>query len=87
MTITIAETDEEIAACFDTMSQLRQHLDQAKFVETVRELESDGFRLAYIEDNNQIVCVAGYRVYSNLCLGKHLYVDDLVTSEDSRSKS
>ena len=33
-----------------------------------------------------IVAVAGYRIYTNLFMGKNLYVDDLVTSNQSRSR-
>lgn len=87
MKIKIAETDAEIFDCFDTMSQLRTHLNKESFIDIVRELENGGFKLAYIEDNKAIVCVAGYRILSNLCFGKNLYVEDLVTSESSRSKS
>ena len=87
MEIRIAKTDTEILSCFETMAQLRSHLNKESFVETVRELETDGFKLAYIEDNKKIVCVAGYRMLSNLCFGKNLYVEDLVTSENLRSLS
>jgi len=30
------------------------------------------------------VAAAGYRIYTNLFMGKHLYVDDLVTLESAR---
>ena len=81
-----AITDDEIRNCFNVMVELRPHLQQADFVKTVRELETEGFRLAYIEDNGEVVAVAGYRIYSNLFMGRQLYVDDLVTAEKHRSK-
>lgn len=81
-----AVTDAEILACFDVMSELRTHLRRDDFLETVRHMETEGFRLAYIEDADSVVAVAGYRVYTNLFLGKNLYVDDLVTSANARSK-
>jgi hypothetical protein len=87
MKIKMAQSDAEILCCFDTMSQLRPHLKRESFVETVRKLEADGFKLAYIEDEGEIVCVTGYRIISNLCFGKTLYIEDLVTSENLRSKS
>ena len=86
MTPRNATTDEEIAGCFDVMSELRPHLERASFVATVREMEPEGFQLAYLEDDGTIVAVAGYRIAHNLFLGKHLYVDDLVTSQRVRSK-
>ena len=33
-----------------------------------------------------MVAVAGYRIYSNLFMGKHCYIDDLVTASAHRSK-
>jgi GNAT superfamily N-acetyltransferase len=81
-----AITDEEIIQCYEIMSQLRPHLKQDTFLETVRSMESDGYRLAYLKEKQSIVAVTGYRIYSNLFMGKHLYVDDLVTSTTERSR-
>ena len=83
---TDAKSDVEIQNCFDVMAELRTHLKRDDFLETVRHMESEGYRLAYIEDGDAVVAVAGYRVYTNLFLGKNLYVDDLVTSASARSK-
>ena len=46
----------------------------------------EGYRLVYVEDDGQVVAVAGYRIYTSLIMGRNLYVDDLVTSENSRSR-
>jgi GNAT superfamily N-acetyltransferase len=81
-----AVTDGEIADCFDIMAELRPHLKRESFVPLVRSMEPDGFRLAFISDDGRIVAVAGYRISTNLFYGKHLYVDDLVTSDAKRSK-
>jgi len=83
--IRTAETDEKIENCFDVMSELRTHLKREDFLTTIQNMEKDGYRLAYIEEQGIIVAVAGYRIASNLFMGKHLYVDDLVTSEQARS--
>lgn len=82
----VANTDQEILDCFAVMSQLRMHLQKEDFVTTVRAMMADGFRLAYIKESSRIVAVAGFRIYTNLFMGKHLYVDDLVTDEQTRSK-
>ena len=81
-----AITDKEIENCFDVMSQLRTHLNKGKFLSTVRHMETEGYKLAFVEDKGVVVAVAGYRIYSNLFMGKSLYVDDLVTLENSRSR-
>ena len=81
-----AVTDKEIENCFDVMSQLRTHLTKEKFLSTVRHMETEGYKLAFIEDKGVVVAAVGYRIYSNLFMGKNLYVDDLVTSESERSR-
>ncbi len=68
------------------MKQLRTELVEDAFVSLIRDLMIDGYQLAYIRDENQVVCVAGFKISKNLVLGKHIYIDDLSTLEDSRSK-
>lgn len=82
----IAETDDQIAKCFSVIAELRSHLDQATFVGMVRGMQTDGYRLAYVEDDGVVVAAAGYRIHTTLFMGKNLYVDDLVTAENCRSK-
>lgn len=81
-----ATTDKEIEKCFDVMSELRMHLKKNNFLTTIRHMETEGFKLAFIEDEGKVVVVAGYRIYTNLFMGKHLYIDDLVTMANSRSR-
>lgn len=82
----IAETDDEIESCFDVMSELRSHLVRGDFLPLVRSMESEGYRLAYVSEKGKVVTVAGYRVSTNFFMGKHLYIDDLVTSSQARSR-
>ena len=49
-------------------------------------MQADGLRLACIRADGCVVAVAGYRLSTNLFYGKHLYVDDLVTTDSERSK-
>ena len=82
----IAISDDDIMKCFAVMSELRPHLEKGRFVETVRKMQEHDFALAYVEEGHEVVAVAGYRVSRNLFLGKHLYVDDLVTAGHKRSR-
>jgi len=80
-----AQTDEEIARCFEVMAELRPHLQRDDFVPLVRRMASEGYRLAYIEADGRILSVAGFRLSTNFYLGRHLYIDDLVTASTARS--
>jgi GNAT superfamily N-acetyltransferase len=82
----LAITDREIENCFDVIAELRPHLSRNSFLTTVRNMQVDGFKLAFTQKEGEIVAVAGYRIYTNLYMGKHCYVDDLVTAQAHRSK-
>ncbi len=82
----LAITDADIEKCFDVLAELRPHLSRDGFLAQVREMEAEGFVLAFTQVEDQVVAAAGYRVYSNLFMGKHCYVDDLVTATDHRSR-
>ena len=86
MNIHIATTDTEIAACYPVMRELRPHIKEEQFLSRVRSQENTGYRLAYAQDNNIVVAVAGFRVGENLAWGHFLYIDDLVTLPAYRSK-
>lgn len=84
----LAESDSEIARCFACMQELRTHLnDVADFVARVRAQHAEsGYRIACLEDDGAVVCVAGFRVASFLAWGRILYVDDLSTSALARRR-
>ena len=84
--ISLAETDPDIARCFPVMRQLRPHLVETEFVARVRRMQNEGFLLAFIEEQNAVRAVAGYRYQDKLFSGKNLYVDDLVTDSTQRSR-
>ena len=86
--VKVATSDADIARCFGVMLQLRPHLkDQAEFIARVRmQMAEDHFSLIYVEDAGTVAAVAGFRIQNFLHSAKTLYVDDLVTAEDRRSK-
>ena len=79
------ETDAEIQASFSVMTQLRPHLNEKEFVNTVREQFEDGYQLTAVVSDNTVVALAGFRLKQNLAWGKFLYVDDLIADQNQRS--
>ena len=80
-----AITRANIEACYSIMAQLRPHLNFAKFFSQIEKQMRDGYHLACVMDGNKVCAVTGYRIGENLAWGRFMYVDDLVTDENSRS--
>ena len=82
-----AGTEEQIAATFDVMQQLRPHLERSQYVAVIRGLmASDGVRLLALSVDSVVRAVAAYRVMNMLYCGSLSYVDDLVADERVRSR-
>ena len=86
MNIKIANTDEEIKSCFQVMKELRGDLVEDEFVEKIRNLQTYGYLLVYLEESGDPVALAGFRISESLAWKRYLYVDDLVTLAAERSK-
>ena len=89
MTLNIAHatTDDQIAATFEVMRQLRPHLEQTQYVPMIRSLmASDGLKLLVLSDENVVRAVASYRIMNMLYCGSLIYIDDLVADERVRSR-
>lgn len=83
----IAESEPQIMGCFDVLQELRPRLQRESFCEKVREMQGEGYVLAYLEKGGEVVSVAGFRTYQDFAAeGKAMYIYDLVTRQSSRSK-
>jgi GNAT superfamily N-acetyltransferase len=80
-------TDEQILATREVMRQLRPKLSPDDYLTTVKRMQqTDGYRLAAAYDEGVVRAIAGYRYMEMLFSGRILYVDDLSTDEQHRSK-
>ncbi|WP_158819966.1 GNAT family N-acetyltransferase [Granulicella sp. S156] len=87
MPIQLATSPASIARCFEVLRELRPSLEsEADLVAKVQQKQSEGFQLAFLEHEEEVVTVAGFRVMHMLVSGLTLYVDDLVTGEQFRSQ-
>ena len=50
-----AETEAEIAACYEVMAELRPHIAREQFLPLIRSMQKDGFRLACIKAQSRSV--------------------------------
>lgn len=86
MEIKTAINDAEILACWEPIFALRPMLQKENLVHSVKNQQSEGYHLLYIENKGQVVSIAGYRIFSMLYLGKQLYIDDLSTLQSVRGQ-
>jgi len=78
--------EEQIIEGFQVMKQLRTTLDLSTYLKMVNEMKDQGYKQFGLYDGNQIVAVTGVIILTNLYYGKHVWVYDLVTDSNIRSK-
>lgn len=86
-TIDYARSDDDIAATFEVMRQLRPALEAESYVATLRSLmHSDGLKLLALRDEGEVRAVASVRVMTMLYCGRLASIDDLVVDSRVRSR-
>jgi GNAT superfamily N-acetyltransferase len=85
--IKIATSIQEFSDCFPVMQELRSNLDLDSLITQVqRQQQQLNYQLAYLQVDEAIQAVAGFRISESLAWGKFLYVDDLVSRASNRSQ-
>ena len=79
-------TEAQLRAVWPIVQQLRAHLDEHSFVaQALRQLD-EGFHASALYVDGTPRAFAGWRVMEFLAIGKHMYIDDLVTDATTRSQ-
>ncbi len=86
MTVLLARTDADKLACFPVLKELRTHLEETDFLPLLRRLEAQEYQLAFVRDEDKVTAVAGFWISEAFAYGKYMYVYDLVTSANARSR-
>ena len=80
-------TKEQWREAFQVMQELRQHLDEKTYLDLVEEAhQKDMYRLFALYDGDELVAVTGFKPMITLYYGRFVWVCDLVTCEQHRSK-
>lgn len=81
------QTSEEIKEGFPVVKQLRTHLDEEAYLDLVLEAQvKDSYKIFALFEDEKIVAVTGFKPMITLYYGRFVWVCDLVTDSDSRSK-
>jgi GNAT superfamily N-acetyltransferase len=85
--IKIAKTDDEIRSCYSVMAELRPHFktESSFLMQVEKQCENHSFQLVYLEED-EVKAVGGIRIGEWLGGGKYLEIEDLVATENQRSK-
>ncbi|MDW0109469.1 GNAT family N-acetyltransferase [Sporosarcina aquimarina] len=88
-TITIVPlvTEEELIEAFPLMNQLRTHLNLEEYLELVYESGAkERYQMLGLRDKDVLKAVIGFKPMITLYYGRSLWVCDLVTDKQARSK-
>ena len=85
MEVKIAKTDTELRKVSNVLLQLRSNYHQETLIAQIKEQQENGYQIAYVASDDQVLCVAGFVIGTKLAWGKHIYIDDLVSDERHRS--
>ena len=86
MNIQYATTTTDVIRCFEVMKELRPHHTPEGFLSAIEAMKKEGYQLLYLQDEDRIVSVAGFRFTTTLYDGITIDFDDFVTLADGRSK-
>jgi ribosomal protein S18 acetylase RimI-like enzyme len=85
--IFVAKTKSDLEKCYPVLKELRPHLSFEDYLKIYDQAHlSNGYEIVAIQQNDRVLAVMGYRILSDFVRGKHIYIDDLVSSESARSK-
>ena len=79
-------SEAQFREAFPVIWELHGELDERRYLELLAEMIPAGYRLFAVRGpEGEIVAAAGVQVLTNLYYERHLYVYDLVATEDARS--
>jgi len=85
MEVKIASSEAELRKISPVLLQLRNQYDEDSLLAQIRLQQAEGYQIAYVEKDGEVLCVAGFVICNKLAWQKHIYVDDLVTDAAVRS--
>jgi GNAT superfamily N-acetyltransferase len=86
MKIGEAFCSNDLSRCFEVMNKLRPHHTPDSFSGAMEQMRKEGYHLLYLEDENKVVCVAGFRFTTTLYDGLIIDLDDFVTLSEAQNK-
>lgn len=80
------ETEEEWLQGLPVLKQLRTHLTETSLLNYRTKMQVEGYRLFAATVADELVSLAGVIIRTNFYDGRHVYVYDLITDAEHRSR-
>lgn len=80
------ESEQEWLNAFPVMKQLRTHLDEERYLDYLERMTANGYRLFGLFSDGELAAVAGVDIMTNMYYGRHMWVFELITDADHRSR-
>jgi GNAT superfamily N-acetyltransferase len=82
-----AKDKNDFERFYPVMKELRKDLSFEDYMAICKNAqEANGYEIVAIESDKKVLAVMGYRVLHDFVHGKHLYIDDLVSTGSHRSQ-
>ncbi|GHM99357.1 N-acetyltransferase [Cytophagales bacterium WSM2-2] len=87
MDLELREITTELEKVYPLMKELRPKLTLEDFITIYQQANAGNhYKIIGAYSNNDCIALMGYRILHDYVHGKHLYIDDLVTSAAHQSK-
>lgn len=86
MEVRFLENNADYQAVLEVLLQLRTSYDIDSLSEQIKKQQTAGYQVVYVKSPEGILAVSGFVVGDKLAWGKYIYIDDLVTNAEHRSR-
>ncbi|EGQ9441015.1 GNAT family N-acetyltransferase [Vibrio cholerae] len=86
MKVHLLKDSTDLRSVAEVLLTLRPDFDLESLSAQILKQQSNGYKVAYVKSGDAVLGVAGFCICEKLAWGKHIYIDDLVTNSEVRSK-
>jgi GNAT superfamily N-acetyltransferase len=81
------QNEHDLERAYPVLKELRQHLSYQEYKNIYYQAKlADGYELIAVESEGEIIALMGLRYLSDFVRGRHLYIDDLISTQKVRSQ-
>ncbi|MCC2524665.1 GNAT family N-acetyltransferase [Vibrio coralliilyticus] len=86
MDVQFLEKNADYTSVLEVLMQLRPNYQLDSLSAQIDKQQLNGYQVVYVKSSEGVLAVAGFSVGEKLAWGKHIYIEDLVTNSQFRSR-